>query len=177
MNPIIEAIYHRRSIRKYTEEAIPDDILDQILQAGLLAPTSANKKSTEFIVVKDRRKLSELAKMRKAGSAMLDEAYCAIVVIADTQKASAWVEDGAIAVSLMHFAADSLGVGSCIVQGNQREHDDGVSVDSYLRKILGYPEHLHVIETLALGMPAETKDVYQEQDLLRERVHTELFRS
>ena len=51
---LLEIILKRRSVRTYTNEEIPDEKLEKILQAGLLAPTSRNRKPCEFVVVKNK---------------------------------------------------------------------------------------------------------------------------
>ena len=50
---LIETILKRRSVRTYTDEEIPENKIEKILQAGLLAPTSRNRKPCEFYVVKN----------------------------------------------------------------------------------------------------------------------------
>ena len=51
---MVELLQERRSIRRYTGEAVPEESLKQILQAGLLSPSGHNAKPWEFVVVKDR---------------------------------------------------------------------------------------------------------------------------
>ena len=64
---------HRRSVRKYTAEPIPEEKLEKILQAGLLAPTSKNRKPCEFYVVRDKAVLKQLSEAKKLGAGMLSE--------------------------------------------------------------------------------------------------------
>ena len=63
---------------------------------------------------------------------MLAGADSAVVVIADPEKTDVWTEDCSIAMAYMHLAADSLGLGSCWIQGppekcSGRQNDRGVS--------------------------------------------------
>ena len=55
---LIDVMKNRRSIRKYTDEDIPEEKLEKIIQAGLLAPTSRNRKPCNFMVAKDRATLN-----------------------------------------------------------------------------------------------------------------------
>ena len=57
---LIELMAKRRSVRKYTGEDIPEEKLEKVLQAALLAPTSMNKRPWEFYLVKDPMKLLTL---------------------------------------------------------------------------------------------------------------------
>ena len=59
---LLDVMLKRRSIRKYTDDKISDEDLNKILTAGLLAPTSRNRKPCEFIVVKDKDTLKKLSK-------------------------------------------------------------------------------------------------------------------
>ena len=52
-----DVMLKRRSVRQYTDEPIHADKLEQILKAGLIAPTSMNRKPCEFIVVQDKAML------------------------------------------------------------------------------------------------------------------------
>lgn len=59
---LFETILKRRSVRTYTDEEIPEEKLEKILEAGLLAPTSRNRKPCEFYLVKDKEILEKLSK-------------------------------------------------------------------------------------------------------------------
>ena len=71
---LLDMMRSRRSIRKYTEEEIPEESLTKILQAGLLPESGKAKRPWEFIVVKDKAMLDELAGCGEGGVAMLKDA-------------------------------------------------------------------------------------------------------
>ena len=96
---LLDIMRNRRSIRKYTEEDIPEESLTKVLQAGLLAESGKAIRPWEFIVVRDRAMLDELSGCREGGVAMLKEAKCAIVVIGDADKQDVWVEDCSVAMT------------------------------------------------------------------------------
>lgn len=62
---MIHSIEHRRSIRKYREEAIPQTMIEEILQAGILAPSSKNRQPWSFIVVTGTSKSEMISVMRR----------------------------------------------------------------------------------------------------------------
>ena len=59
MNPTIETILRRRSIRQYTEQPVEPERIELLLQAGMAAPTAMNCKPWEFVVVTDLDKLAQ----------------------------------------------------------------------------------------------------------------------
>ena len=68
---LLETMLSRRSIRQYTEEAIPEEKLNMILQAGLLAPTSRNIKPCEFYVIRNKDILMKLSQAKAMGAFMM----------------------------------------------------------------------------------------------------------
>lgn len=69
---LLKIMKNRRSIRKYTDEKIPSDKLNMIVQAGLLAPSSNNVRPVEFVVVEDMETLKKLSKRKLTGAGMLE---------------------------------------------------------------------------------------------------------
>ena len=96
---LMQAMMTRRSIRRYTDEKIPEEKLTRVLQAALLAPTSRDFRPCEFYVVEDRETLTALAGAKQAGAEMLKGAGAAIVVLADAVKSDTWIEDSSIALT------------------------------------------------------------------------------
>lgn len=69
----LDFLKQRRSYRKYTGEPVKKELLDQIVEAGLLAPSGRNIKPEELIVVTDPELLTQLSQCRKAGSQMVEK--------------------------------------------------------------------------------------------------------
>lgn len=172
---LLEIMRNRRSVRSYTGEAVSEEALDQILKAGLLSASGKNLKPWEFIVVRDKTVLVKLSKSRAAGAAMIEHADCAVVVAGDTEKTDVWTEDCSVAMANMHLMADSLGVGSCWVQGRLREASDKRTTEEYIRELLGIPEKYGVEAILSLGMTAEHPDAHTLDELPMEKIHREKF--
>ena len=172
---LLEVMSNRRSVRTYTNEAVPEEKVQKILKAGLLAASGKNLKPWEFIVVRDKEVLGKLAKSRAVGAAMLEHADCAIVVTGDTEKTDVWTEDCSVAMANMHLMADSLGVGSCWIQGRLRKASDGRTTEAYLRELLLYPENLRLEAILSLGIPKEHPKAYTLEELRMDKIHKEHF--
>ena len=60
----MEEIYKRRSIRKYIDKEISDEILQKILKAGMNAPSAKNTKPYEFLVIRNKQNLKKLASVK-----------------------------------------------------------------------------------------------------------------
>lgn len=168
---LLEILRHRRSVRKYTEKEITEEQLKMITQAGLLYASGKGTRPCEMIVVTDKEMLMKLSKSRVMGSGMLEHASAAIVVIADTEKSTTWIEDCSIMMDNMHIMADHLGLGSCWVQLRIREAANGQTSDEYVRSLLGYPEPLQAEAMLSLGTIDAHPAPYELDKLPMEKIH------
>lgn len=168
---LMDTILKRRSIRKYTGEDIPEETLQKILQAGLLAPTSRNLKPWEFYVVRDRETLRKLSMVKNAGGGMLAECSAAIAVFGDSERADTWVEDCSIAMSFMMLMAEEQGVGSCWVQIHFRTDASGKAAEENVRETLAVPAKFRIAGILALGLPAEEARAHALSDADWGKVH------
>ena len=173
---MLHTILHRRSVRQYTDEAIPEDKLKAILCAGLAAASSKNRRPWEFIVVREQEMLDRLCDCRPGAANLLGTCQAAIVVAADAELVDVWVEDCASAMTQMHIAADALGVGSCWLQVRKRMAPDGVTpTEGVVRSFLGIPEKYGVLAMLTLGVPANHPGAKSVEELQLEKIHYERF--
>lgn len=175
MADLLSMMQARRSVRKYTGEPVPEEALEKILQAGLLAPSGRAIRPWELIVVRDGAMLDRMAGSRSHGAGMLAGADTAIVVVGDADKTDVWTEDCSIVMTQMHLMADVLGVGSCWIQGRLREASDGRTTEAYLRELLGFPENYRLEAILSLGMPDGHPEPRKLEELPIEKIHREKF--
>ena len=131
----LDLLKQRRSYRQYTGEPVEKELLDKIVEAGLLAPSGRNIKPEELIVVTDSKLLTQLSQCRKAGSQMLEGAGACIIVLGDEDKTDVWVEDCSNVILTMHYMASSLGLGGCWIQGRNRVSSTEDSTEDYIRNI------------------------------------------
>lgn len=117
MNETLNTLIHRRSIRKYKPEQITGEQLDQILEAGMYAPTGKGMQSPVMVVVQDKALIGKLSKMNAAVLGVdTDPFYGAptvVIVLADQSVRSTWLEDGSLVMGNLMNAAWSVGVDSC----------------------------------------------------------------
>lgn len=118
MNPVIEAILARRSIRKFTDEEISTDKLQMILKCAYHAPSGHNMQSWQFTVLQkeeDIRKLKETAKEtaeRKKVYFYGFENPKAVILISNDRRNVYGCQDASCAAENIMLAAHSYGIGS-----------------------------------------------------------------
>ncbi len=156
---MIELIRNRRSIRKYTDDQIPQEIIDELKEVALRSPTSRNRKEWKFWFVTDRDQLEKLSNSKASGSKMLAEAALAIVIGADESLCDVWIEDTSIAAILLQMSAQARGVGSVWVQIRERFSSDGRSSEDTVREIIGVGnENVRIASIISMGYQDEEKN-------------------
>ena len=163
----MESIFKRRSIRKYTDKVVPDELIEKIIRAGMAAPSAGNEQPWHFVVINDRSVLDAIPKFHPY-SEMLKHAHHAIVVCADLslQKYEGyWVQDCSAATQNMLLMAQELGLGSVWLGVYPLE--DRIKG---LKDLLGLPQSVIPLCILPIGYPAETKGPANRFD--PSRIHT-----
>jgi len=161
----LEALFTRRSIRKYTRDAVAEGDLKTILEAGMNAPSANNRQPWHFVVVDDRAKLNAIMQVHPY-SRMLAQAPVAIGVCADTDiSPQYWQQDCSAATENILLAARALGLGT--VWLGVYPAQDRVSG---IRSLLGLPENVQPMAIIALGHPAA--EAGRVERYRAERVHS-----
>ncbi len=150
-----ELLALRRSIRRFSDRKVPEEIVGRLLDETLAAPSSRNARSTRLLVVDDPALLVRMAAMRDYGAAFLSGAPLAVVVLGDTARTDLWEVNAAISATFLQLAAVDEGLASCWVQiaGRPRlkAEPDGEQAADYLRSFLPIPEGCEPLCAIALG--------------------------
>jgi nitroreductase len=154
---MLDLLYSRRSIRKYTPQSVEPEKIEKLIEATLLSPTSRNSESWEFVIVTDKIALNKLSISKPGSAIMLTGAPLAIVVCGNPMDSDAWIEDCSIAAIIIQLAAHDMGLGSCWIQMRGRMHDERVSSSEYIKKTLELPDHLEIECIISIGYPDEIK--------------------
>jgi nitroreductase len=154
---MIDILRNRRSIRKYKDIEIEPEIIDQLKEAALRAPSSRNFKPWRFVFITDKTLLEKLSLAKEQGSSFLKGARLGVVVCADGNKSDVWIEDCSIASIILQLTGQSLGLGSCWIQIRKRMHSFAQSSEEYVKNLLGFPENIKVESIIAFGYPDEEK--------------------
>ncbi|WP_251421392.1 nitroreductase family protein [Veillonella agrestimuris] len=168
---IMSLLLQRRSVRKYSDKEVTKEILEQVVAAGLLAPTSKNRRPWQFHVVQNRDALVQLSQAKASGATFLAEAPAAIVVTGDETVSDVWVEDVSIAMSFIMLQAESLGLGSCWVQMHLRSDANGVDAEDNVRRMLGVSSEQRIVGVLGVGYNAFAMKPKTMNDVDMSRVH------
>lgn len=162
----LEAIITRRSIRKFEEKPVPQKLVDQLLKAGMFAPSAKNYRPWHFIVVDERAKLDELSNLHPSAK-MLKTASLAILVCGDRNLDPM---DGYLAINTsaatqnILLAAHELGLGTVWIGVYPREERVAEMVQYFK-----LPENILPVNLIAIGWPGEEKPVPERYE--PEKVH------
>ncbi len=146
---VMKAIETRRSIRSYKDKEIEEDKLKRVLEAGRLAPSANNRQEWKFVVVRDKDTRQKLA-VAARNQHFVGEAPCVIAACAtETEHVMrcgqlSYPIDVAIAIDHMTLKAVEEGLGTCWI---------GAFDEGEVKKILGIPERIRVVELLPIGYP------------------------
>lgn len=161
-----EAIFGRRSIRRYYPTPISDDIIKELLEAAMAAPSAGNEQPWHFVVINDRNILDEIPKVHPY-SQMLKQAPLAILICGDEKlekHKGYWIQDCSAATENLLIAATANGLGSVWLGVFPRQ--DRVEG---IRKLLDIPENIIPFSLIAIGYPAENKPPAERFD--EKRIH------
>ena len=154
-NELLELMKSRRSVRGYKPDAVPEEALDAVLEAGTYAPTGGGAQSPVIVAVRDKAVRDNLMALNaKVMGKDTDPYYGApvvVLVLADGGR-NTCVEDGSCVLENMMLAAASLGLGSVWVH-REREIFDSEEGKALLQA-WGLPETLRGVGSIALGYPA-----------------------
>ena len=168
---ILDIIKTRRSVRHFDGRPLPEDHMEQILEAGRWAPSGANVQPWRFIVVTRKDTLKAVAERcyyKLFKSRHVGEAGAVVVICADPDAGSAtYILDSAIAGTNMTLMATALGIGSCWI---------GAFEEPALRSILLIPEKMKIIALIAFGYEVGKASVPPRLPLSG-IVHNEVYKS
>lgn len=167
-------IIARRSTRKFKEQQLLPEDVQKLLQSALLAPTSKNSKSWEFVAVENKHLLQQLSVCKDAGGAFLEGCALAVVVMGDKTITDAWIEDASIAAIFLQLQAEDLGLGSCWCHVRNRFTGDMES-EQYVRELLDIPNHFGVLCIIGIGRKDQERKPNDLTKLTWEKIHIETF--
>jgi nitroreductase len=150
----ITAIRTRRSIRRYTDQPVPEPLIELILRAAMAAPSACNQQAWEFVVIDDRETIQEIPRFNSA-AAPLKTAPLAIVVCGNVQRElplarGFWVQDCSAAIQNLLLAAHASGLGAVWLGGYPIQH-----LVEKMQALLGLPGEVIPLAVIAIGYPAQ----------------------
>jgi nitroreductase len=147
---VSHAIKMKRAVREFTNDPIPEDLLNTVVNAGRRAQSSKNTQPWHFIVVRDRETLEALSQLGRFAKQLAGAAAAIVIVTPDPAERWSIMFDAGQAAGYMQLAAWDQGIGSCPVT---------IFEPDKARELLGFPADLHVRVVLSLGFPKDPSNL------------------
>lgn len=163
MDPRLDFIFRRRSIRAYETSLLGQEAIEELLKAAMAAPSAMNQQPWEFIVVTDPEILAELPGRHPSGK-LAKEAGTLFVIFGDPKEQLA--HDLSAATQNLMLAAAALGLGSCWLGMREERHPP-------IKDLLNIPDGKYIISMVAVGQPTEIKEPRTQYDPAK--VHWQKF--
>jgi nitroreductase len=164
----LKAIHTRHSVRQYITKEVDERHIQEVIGAGMMAPSAGNERPWHFLVLRQRATLQAISNSHPFAS-MVEKAPVAILVCGDLNLDNYegyWVQDCAAATQNMLLTAHDLGLGSVWVGLYPRAQRV-----TEMRSIIKLPDHIIPFAILPLGYPAEIKE--EENRFEASRIHWE----
>ena len=155
MNETIKNLLTRRSVRAYLPKQIEESLLQQVLEAGIYAPTGGGRQTPVIVAVQNAETVWQLSRMNAAvNGAKSDPFYGAptvLVVLAERSRGT-YLLDGASVITTLLNAAHAVGLGSCWIHRAKEEFES--EEGKALLKQWGIEGDFEGVGHVILGYPA-----------------------
>jgi nitroreductase len=142
-----EFLKSRRSIRKFQDKDVPNEVLIKLIEIANNAPNSNNNEPWKFIFIRDKKTKQELSKLHKGASHLADAPIVVAVVAEPDRNPNTWMVDVPNAALYFALAAHCLGLGVGWVASYN---------DKTASSILGIPSNKVLVTLMSLGYPDYT---------------------
>lgn len=166
---VYEAIEHRKSVRSFKGDDVPEAIISRLLEAARLAPSASNRQEWRFIVVRDQATRKQLA-VAASGQKFVGEAPVVLACCAETDGhvmacgQACYPIDVAIAIDHITLGATADGLGTCWI---------GAFNEKEVKTILDIPAQIRVVGLLPIGYPKDPSRVKKKRLPLKDIVRHE----
>ena len=151
-NTALKVLFHRRSVRQYTDEKVERKLLDTVLKAGTYAPTGGGRQQIKIVAVQAEEDVAEIKRLNAAVTARQGDPYYGagtiVLILAYPENHNADLDGSAVCTNMLN-AADALGLGACWIN-RSREVFAGEGGKDLLRK-WGLRDDLVGVASFALG--------------------------
>jgi nitroreductase len=161
-----DAIFTRRSIRKYSGEQVSQAEIQTILKAAMYAPSANNQQPWHFLVIDDVGIMDQIIQIHPYAG-MLSGACFAVLICGDESlelSKGYWAVDCAAATQNLLLAAHGIGLGAVWLGVHPREERK-----SDIKKLFNLPDHIQPFAIISIGKPGEEKPVPER--FKPERIH------
>lgn len=161
----MDSIFHRTSIRKYKEQKIAPEKVEQILRAAMAAPSACNQQPWEYYVVTNKEILNKLSECSPYAGCTKGAPLAFVACYRKELTAPEYADiDMSASVENLLLKVDSLGLGAVWLGISPvRERMDAVA------EVLNLPRSLEAFAIIPCGYPAE--EIQQEDRYDTGRIH------
>ena len=169
----LECIKSRTSTRSYKPDKIPEEDVEEIIDAAIHAPSAGNLQDWEFVLVKDPENKRGLMRAC-ADQAFVGQSQVSVVVCSNLESIGPCgergrrlytIQDTAAATQNLMLGAGRHGIGTCWIGKFEEEE---------VRELLGLPEHVRPVAVIPLGYPSQEPGSANRRPL-EESLHEERF--
>ncbi len=143
---VSEAVRTKRAVRKFTATPLPDEVVNNILNAGRRSQSSKNGQTWQFIAIRDKAVLKALSECGQWAGHLAGAALAVAILTPEPTEKFQTMFDAGQAAAFMQLTAWDLGVGSCPASIYEAEK---------ARAILGFPSEWHLRIALSFGYPTD----------------------
>jgi len=158
----LQVLKERRSVRRYKEKEVPENVIMDIIDCARFAPTAINIQPWKFVVITDASERKRIAGVADYGKFIADAPVCIAVFCEDTKY---YLEDGSAATTYVLLAAKAYGLGSCWVAGDKKPYAEKIRI------MLNMPQGYKLVSLIPIGYPEEIPSPRKKS--LKEVLHGE----
>jgi len=147
----LDPIRRVSQIRQYASEAVPDDVVDKLLELARWTGSAKNGQPWHFIVVRDKDRLKEISALRPNINWLAGAPLGIAIVLDGAEPMFGAYDEGRLTERLL-TGATMLGYGGGTAWFG------GPMQDKEAKRILGIPDHLTARQIVMIGRPKSTKD-------------------
>ena len=139
---VYECLKTRYTVRQFTSDPVPQEVVDRLLEAALWSPSSRNQQPWRLVVIRDRDTLRAIGEIASSGSFIADAPLAIAIAMENADRAEL---DAGRLLQQMEVMAWSEGLGTCFV---------GLKVEDQNRRvkeILDIPDGRELITVLPFG--------------------------
>lgn len=162
MKDIINLIKNRYSVRDFLPDPLPQEVIDDMIEAARLAPSAQNRQPWRYVIITEPERIKELVKntgLIGLSNYFIKDAPCLVIACADVKKnlklnqKDYYLVDVAISFHQMILAAWAHGVGSCWLAAFNEEK---------LARYLDLPKNYRIVAMSPFGYPKDSKTLYSK---------------
>ncbi len=151
---VLELINSRRSVRLWHNQEVSNEVIDKLVDAGRWAPSSSNKQTCKFLVIRSREDIEFLGERLGGGIGFAHAAPVFILVLIDMRRYRLPHErhlaylDGAAAIENILLVVHSIGLGACWLSWSVSK-----STETKVYELFNIPKYMLPVSVIALGYP------------------------